>query len=163
MSLPQLFLLGMDRSIPEPLPMPTGLVLNLGAGNKVIDGTVPLDWPTWDADKDPLPYRDGEVHGIHCYHFLEHVAHPVAILIECQRVLKPYGLLQICVPYYKSNMAAQDLDHKSFFTEDTWKTLFNNPYYKKHRVDWKFEVHLNVIMGVAERNLCLLTQLVRLP
>lgn len=164
--LAEIFELGMDRAIKPAIydvDPDTNLVLNLGPGNKRIDGTIALEYPHWDAEKDPIPHLDGTIQQIHAYHFLEHLADPRVVLAECQRVLRVGGHMNIVVPYYSSNMASQDLDHKSFFTEDTWKTLFSNPYYDKNRngVDWKFDVHLNVIMGVAERNLALVTQLVR--
>jgi len=162
--LAEIFTLGMDRAIPEALydyDPESHKVLNLGPGNKQIYGARPLEFPEWDAESDAIPCEDESVSQIHAYHFLEHLSDPRFVLSECQRVLRPGGHISIVVPYYTSNMAFQDLDHKSFFTEDTWKTLFNNPYYDKNcnGVDWMFEVHLNVIMGIAERNLALVTQL----
>jgi len=157
-----LFGLAMDRRIPE-LLSDVGIALNLGAGNKHIPGATPLDHPTWDADCNNIPYRDHSVYTIHAYHFLEHLKDPVKILLECQRVLVPGGIMNICVPYYSSAMQAHDLDHKHSFTEDTWKILFNNPYYNKNKIEWKFEIGFNLICGVVERNMCLLTQLRKLP
>ncbi len=154
------FRVAMDREIIAPLPMsPSGLKLNLGAGNKKIPGTVPLDFPEWDADTQQLPYADESISGVHAYHFLEHCEHPIKVLIEIQRVLCRGGLLNICVPYYNSQMAAHDLDHKHQFCEETWRVLFSNPYYDKYRVDWKLKVRTNVIIGIVERNLALLTQM----
>lgn len=157
----EFFKLGMDRDVPNILDMPEGLHLNLGAGKKLIGDSFALDFPQWDADKDPIPYKDGSVSGIHAYHFLEHVQDPVAVLRECQRVLKSGGVMNICVPYYNSNLFAQDLDHKKAFCEETWKNTFQNTYYDKHGKGWEFEIGFNMICGVVERNLSLLTQLVR--
>lgn len=159
MDIRELFRLGMDRSIPLPFAAPEGPKLNLGAGNKMIPGAVPLDLPEWDADKDAIPHPDNSVGEIFAFHFLEHCARPVDVLLECQRVLKPGGVMNIVVPYYTSQMAAHDLDHKHQFCEETWRVLFGNPYYDKNRVEWKFQVGINIIVGVVERNLCLLTQL----
>ena len=133
--------------------------LNLGAGNKKILHATPLDYPDWNADTDHIPYTDGSVSQIHAYHFLEHCKHPVKVLQECQRVLNPGGHMNICVPYYSAAIASQDLDHKHFFTEETWKTLFSNQYYNKNKIEWKFKIGFNMICGIVERNLCLLTQL----
>jgi hypothetical protein len=61
-------------------------------------------------------------------------------------------------------MMAHDLTHKHAFCEDTWKITFDNPYYKQAgspEEGWLFEVRLNIIIGIVERNLCLLTQLIR--
>jgi SAM-dependent methyltransferase len=153
---------GMDRRIAQPIPLLGGIQLNIGAGHKLIPGTVPLDLPQYNADKDPIPYKDGEVAAIYAFHFLEHVKHPIEVLREMERVLMPNGVINIVVPHYMGTIAYQDLDHRHFFTIETWKTLFNNPYYDKGReVPWRLHIHYNVIAGVAERNLALFTQLVK--
>lgn len=159
MNFERLFEIAMDRDVERVVQIPDGLVLNLGAGKKLIPGTIALDYPVWDADTDQLPYSDGEVSGIIAFHFLEHCKDPVWVLQECQRVLSRDGIMTICVPYYTSNMAHMELDHKYTFTEDTWKILFGNPYYDKNRIDWEFEIKFNMICGIVERNLCILTQL----
>lgn len=162
MNFVKIFSMAMDRKIKEPL---TGFVgsdyisLNLGAGNKVIPNAIPLDLPEWNADVDDIPCHDDSVQQIYAYHFLEHVKEPVRILQECQRVLIPGGIMNICVPYYSSAIAHQDLDHKHFFTEETWKTLFRNKYYNKNKIEWRFEITFNLIAGIVERNICLFTQL----
>lgn len=163
MTFHDFFQLGMKRTIPPLRPMPTeGIVLNLGAGFSPIPCTLALDYPEWNAERQPIPYADGEVSGIHAYHFLEHFADPKLILREMQRVLKPGGIAQIVVPHYRSAMASHDLDHKSWFTEDTWRQTFHNPYYAKGHAGWQFEIGFNVVAGIVERNLCLMTQLIRL-
>ena len=60
------FKLGMDRNIMEPVPMsewPVGRALNVGAGNKDIPGTTPLDLPDWNADTDLFLTRMGALQG----------------------------------------------------------------------------------------------------
>jgi len=165
MDIQELFKMGMDREVPQLLDIPLmeGECLNIGAGNKHFDFATSLDLPEWDADSQQIPRADESVASIIAFHFLEHVREPVKLLQEFQRVLMPGGVVNIVVPYYSSAMAAQDLDHKHFFTEETWKTLFRNPYYNKNRVEWKFEVKLNLIIGVVERNLCLMTELQKTP
>ena len=160
MNIEQMFRIGMDRIIQSPLEDNfTGIILNLGAGNKKIAGSIPLDYPEWDADLDDLPFEDETVSMIHAYHFLEHCQDPIHILHECQRVLVPGGHINIVVPYYNSSMMAHDLDHKHSFCEDTWENTFNCSYYNKRPIQWKMKVHFNVIIGIVERNLCLMTQL----
>jgi SAM-dependent methyltransferase len=165
MSLIKLFQLGMDRKINEPIgdlnPFENS-VLNVGCGNKFISGAMNLDYPDWDADKDSIPLEDNSVDQIHAYHFLEHIKDPVKMLLEFQRVLKSGGFVNIVVPYYTSQMAAHDLDHKHVFCEETWRVLFGNPYYNKNKVVWNFEIRTNVIIGIVERNLALVTQLVKI-
>lgn len=161
MKIQQLFRIGMDRDIPDLINPVGDTILNLGAGNKKIDNTIPLDFPEWDGEKDNIPYDDESVDHIFAFHILEHLSNPVKCLIECQRVLKVGGTLLVVVPYYVSQMACHDLDHKKFFCEETWKILFKNPYYDKNKVDWKFEIGLNIIIGIVERNLALMTQLIK--
>ena len=151
---------GMDRELPlwhRPLLGQT--VLNLGAGLKNVESTIPLDLPKWDANLDMIPFGDQEVDGIIAYHFLEHVQNIMFLLKECQRVLKPLGFMNIVVPYGASDCALQDLDHKHRFMEDTWKNTFHNPYYDKG--DWQFTIGFNMVMGLNHRNLVLVTQLIK--
>lgn len=164
MKLQELFLLGMKREIGELIEPDLTNAINLGAGNSHIPGTVSLDFPAWDGSRDPLPYADNSVSSVFAFHFLEHLtgAQVIEMLREIQRVLVPGGTAQIVVPYYKANIAFQDLDHKAFFTEETWRTLFRNPYYNKNREEpWVLFENVNVIIGVVERNLSLMTQLVK--
>jgi ubiquinone/menaquinone biosynthesis C-methylase UbiE len=141
MNLKNIVALGLARDVNEFVDMPNGIILNVGAGNKLIANSIPLDWPLWDADKDIIPYEDNSISGVHCYHFLEHVSDPVKVLQEFQRVLCDGGVLNIVVPYYRSQMNYHDLDHKKSFCEETWRVLFSNPYYNKNRIDWKFEIN----------------------
>lgn len=158
----QFFKMGMDRVIPELKAMPDGPVLNLGSGNKVIPGTINLDLPDWNADENFIPFSDDSIAGIYAFHFLEHIKEPIKMLAEMQRVLVPGGIVNICVPYYTSQMAHHDLDHKHWYTEATWQNTFNNPYYDKAKiVEWKFDIGFNLICGIVERNTCLLTQLIK--
>lgn len=164
MDIQTLFKLGMKRDVDQLIEPDLTFAINLGAGNSHIPGTQSLDFPAWDGSKDPLPFADNSVTSIFAFHFLEHLtgAQAIQILREMQRVLVPGGTVQIVVPYYKANIAFQDLDHKTFFTEETWRTLFRNPFYDKNREEpWQFEVRVNLIIGVVERNLSLMTQLVK--
>lgn len=162
MNINELFRMGMDRDIPTPYEFMDGIVFNLGAGGKTFGDAINLDLPEWDANRDKIPAEDGTVRGIHAYHFLEHVKDPIKMLIEIQRVLAIGGVCNIVVPYYSSAIAHQDLAHLHTFTEDTWKILFRNPYYNAAgKTRWLLQEHLNVIIGIAERNVVLLTQLVK--
>ena len=162
MKIQTFFDLGMKRVIPDLLDMTNGVQLNLGGGNNPIKGTHNLCLPDWDANIEQIPYNEESVAGIHCYHFLEHLEDPIRMLHEMQRVMKIGAIANIVVPYYSSLIAAQDLSHKKFFCEETWKTLFNNPHTAPYvRWEWQLAVHANFIMGIVERNICLFTQLVK--
>lgn len=166
-SIREMLQLTADRPCPEWMEPTSGLrvlapvILNLGPGSKHINGAAEFEYPSWDADQDQIPFHDGTVDAIYMIHFLEHVREPVKMLRECQRVLRPGGLLNVGLPFYSAQIAAQDLDHKSQWCETTWKTLFENDYYKKNHEGWEFEIGTNVIIGLQERNLLLITQLIR--
>lgn len=156
---------GMARPLPFFRGRYAGVSYNLGAGRKDIGDAINLSYEDgWNGEVDPIPAADGSVSTIYAFHFLEHLSHPVGVLLEAHRVLCKGGAMNIVVPYYRSQMAFQDLDHKSFYCEDTWKELFSNPYYdttKGENFEWQFDIGLNIIIGLKERNLALLTQLIR--
>jgi len=161
-SIQDLFKIGMSRDIPQLLNMNGGFQINVGVGTyKILHNAESIDYPEWDARTDHLPYESSSVDVIHCYHFLEHMADPVRVLLEFQRVLKVGGYVNIVVPYYNSHLQAKCLDHKSMFNESTWDNLFNQYSYDNGSGEWRLEVHTTFIMGVEEKNLALLTQLVK--
>lgn len=168
LNLLDLFNASMDRDVPPIFPIgASGEWLNLGAGEKKFTWANPLQPPewVWDASHMPLPALDSSIDGIVAFHFFEHLPGDLIpdLLVECARVLKSGGTLTIGVPHRLGAMAWQDLDHKSFFTEETWPKLMANPYYV---TKWKgggvLRLHFNLIMSLNERNLMLLTQFVRL-
>lgn len=144
----------------------SGIVLNVGPGYKEIVGTTEIDFPEWDAEKDRLPYGDDTVGGIFAFGFLEHIRNVTWVLQEFQRVLKDGAPATLMVPYYNSQLYAQCLDHKSMFCEETWRCTFDNPCFDwvgkdELPFEWRFEVGINMIMGQEERNMFLLTQLIK--
>lgn len=153
------------RHIPDWLPdAPDGYTLNIGPGNKHVKGygtTMELELPAWDADYDDIPCSTGTVDTIYAIHILEHLRDPLRLLRECQRVLKPGGHLNVGVPYYRAQVAFLDIDHKSFWCEETWKNIFENEYYAKNHGGWEFDIGTNLIFGIVERNVMLMTQLIR--
>lgn len=130
-----------------------------------------LGLPDWCFPVDAIPLDDGTVKLIHAYHFLEHLTGHDAIkfLVEAQRVLKVGGILQYGIPYYKSELASQDLTHKSFWTESSFKMLLENDWYNPldqvEGIDPEFKFTLKIqsqcIIGVVERNLMLIGQLIK--
>lgn len=168
-TLNEFFYMGMDRDIPNMIDR-TGnapVILNLGHGAKLLPFYVTsVGLPFWDAENDPLPYGNKTVDEVWAFHFLEHIRNIEHVMAEVQRVLVPGGVFNITVPYGTCHMAVQDLNHVHFFNEDTWKHLFENPYYDTAQghdrmVPWQFRVNVNCIMGVKGENLALMTQLVK--
>lgn len=144
-----------------------GPIINVGSGYKTINGCISLDYPEWDAESQPLPYSDKSIAGFIAFGFLEHINNPAEVLSEFQRCLKENGTVTIMVPYYNSQLQWQDLTHKKAYNEETWRCTFNNACFDKSvfpgesRSEWKFEVGINLIIGQEERNMFLLTQLIK--
>lgn len=161
MTLQKLFHIGMKRMIGEVLPN-YGRQIDLGGGYNPVPGAVAVDIQDGqDFNMDPtLRYDSDSIDVIHAYHLLEHLDTPVHLLQECQRVLKVGGHMSIVVPYYNSQLQASCWEHKSFFSEESWEQTFCKNC-NKFGYKWYFHVHLNVIMGVVEKNMCLVTQLVK--
>jgi predicted SAM-dependent methyltransferase len=178
MTIQELFNIGMKRQLPNLATPPTyhGMrrpIIELGAGNNPIpdqynlggDSKYDYDLPDWDGTKDKIPHSDNSIAGIYAFHFFEHFTgeQVIRLLRECERVLIPGGVLTTVVPHRLGSMAYQDLDHKSFYMEETWRTLFDNSDYDKNREQpWRFKIYFNVIIGIVERNLALMTQLIKM-
>ena len=161
--LSSLFELAMDRQIPDfESGRPELIKLNIGPGFKKIYDTHELDLPMWNAELDPIPLEDESVGIIYAFGFLDHINNVPQFLRECERVLAPGGVLNISVAHVKSSMAWDDIYHKSYFTEDTWKKTFTPGYWEPPEYKpWQFRIGINLIIGIVERNLCILTQLIK--
>lgn len=163
-----LFANGMKRQLPlirvDDAGLGTPVVVNLGSGDSRIAYADNLDLPGWRAI-DGIPHGDDIVDVVHAYHFLEHLRAPVMIfmLSEIERVLKPGGVANIVVPYARADIAFQDPTHECYFTEETWRTIFQNNYYMMpgHEREWKFDIGFNLIAGIVSRNLAIFTQLIK--
>lgn len=155
------FQIGMDRIVMPPVD-PAGEQLNLGIGHKDMGAIPSIGLPEWDAERDPIPYRDNRFGTIWALHFLEHIDNVLGVLRECHRVLAPGGTMNIVVPYGACHMYVHDLTHKHMFNEDTWRQTFRNSYYDDKGTDWDFDVTFNIIMAVKGENLALLTQLIKI-
>jgi SAM-dependent methyltransferase len=169
------FSTGMAREVNEFIPVPwvtdsegyderKSVVVDLGAGNKHIGGATPLDAERGWWAHQAMPFNSESVDAFLAYHFMEHLtkAEIITVLAEVQRCLKPGGVFNVVVPHFSSEAAHQDLDHKSFWTESTWKNLFKNPYYDGTMPrSWKLREHQTLIMGLVQRNLVVVSQLVK--
>lgn len=171
-NIPDLFHNGMKRHIARYLPVPPGgTVLNLGAGNSPMKGAMNLDatyevsplpfanfYPGnygWNAPQ--LPCKGETIGAIHAYHFLEHLdPYDLRIMMsEITRVLKPKGVLWYCVPYALSPIAFMDADHKTFWTEETMRTLLESRGYDS-AVSLNLKIEFQFIAGITSQNLAVL-------
>jgi SAM-dependent methyltransferase len=137
------------KSIPNLLlgcghgPKPDCVNLDIVSGPRVDivqDVTdVPWCWP------DGEPIEDEHFSSIQCSHVLEHIPHRifaisrvtgeltilpmdglVMVMNEAWRVLKPGGVMDICVPHAGNGRAYQDPTHVRFFVAETW-AYFGTP------------------------------------
>lgn len=72
--------------------------INFGCGGNKIPNWINHDIEV-PIDK-PLPYPSECAEYIHAGHVVEHISHIKALdfLIECHRILKPGGIVRICIP-----------------------------------------------------------------
>lgn len=98
--------------------------LNLGCGGNILDG-----WENHDADVDisrPLPWANESVDFILAEHVVEHIAPAEALsfLREARRILKPDGVLRLCIPVLDrlTNEHAEDIirnhGHRAAYNTD---------------------------------------------
>jgi SAM-dependent methyltransferase len=73
--------------------------LDLGADNRLVDVLGSLT---------ELPYRDGSVDLLMCYHVLEHVPDDLSAMREIARVLSPTGVGLLQVPYRPGTATDED-------------------------------------------------------
>lgn len=157
-NLCQLFQNGMKRGVQIDWPEPaSGKILNLGSGNYPIPGADNLDQPHWDAPF-LLDYSDGSCGAVHAYHFLEHLDPDELkrMIQEIDRVLKPEGKFYYCVPYAMAPIAFMDATHRTFWTEETMRTLLQSRGYQSAVVEDTLKMIFQVIMGLNSQNLAVL-------
>jgi len=96
------------------------ILLNLGCGEKILDGYVNVDnWGNPDVRADlnsfPYPWDDNSVDGVVMYHVLEHIPNWWECVQECARIIKPGGSLVVHVPDESSSSALTYRDHHHVF------------------------------------------------
>lgn len=96
-------------------------VLNLGAGNRIIEGAVNHDRTihrpeisvAHDLNILPWPWPDNSFDVISARAVFEHLdVDLVGCLNECWRILRPGGVLDIKLPYWKSETTFDDPTHR---------------------------------------------------
>lgn len=103
------------------------LWINLGCGDDIKQGYVNVDKfmpeqtysPFYEAFPCDLelewPWEDSTVDYIVAYDIIEHLKDKIHTMNEAWRVLKPGGILEICVPTTEGPGAFQDPTHVSFW------------------------------------------------
>lgn len=95
-------------------------VLNLGAGNRIVEGAVNHDRVkhrpeidvVHDLDEMPWPWPDEAFDKVLAIAVLEHLqANLIASVDECWRVLRPGGILYVKLPHWKHDISYIDPTH----------------------------------------------------
>lgn len=138
--------------------------LNLGCGDRMMDGWINVDLYFPDADmkvdlfKFPWPWEDNSIEAVAMFHFLEHFDDPRKAILETHRILKPNGLFWVKVPH-AHNSNAHSIGHKCYFTWKTFQDLSSGivPWYMwpqpkmfKERL-YKCDVGLGILDWLASR------------
>jgi SAM-dependent methyltransferase len=83
-----------------------------------------------------LPFKDGSLQAIRCWHVLEHIRREslVEVMNDLWRVLQPSGKLWIEVPLFPTEDAIADPTHVSFFVSGTFDYFTKDDGHDEHRV-----------------------------
>lgn len=94
--------------------------LNLGCGNKILDGYENYDIIALDKRikfidlEEPLPFSNNYADEILLDNVIEHIENILLLMNELKRVIKPDGKIIIYVPYFRQ-VGAYRFNHKHFF------------------------------------------------
>jgi len=124
--------------------------LNLGSGDKPLDGYINIDLPEIDLEEAKLPYDDNVVDEVYMRHVLEHINNRENLVREIYRVLKPNGMFVCILPVNSSNISHKSYRHfKSYF--NTFTT--DAPEYKSLKSGYfvveRFSIGLSPFKGVV--------------
>ncbi len=95
-------------------------ILNLGAGNRLVEGAVQHDLTrhrpeidvVWDLNDLPWPWADNSFDLIIACAVLEHLRiNLLESVNECWRILRPGGVLYAKLPYWDSDNSYRDPTH----------------------------------------------------
>lgn len=141
------------------------LLLNLGCGNNPLSDCVnvdinPIFCPNlvWDLNNRPWPWATGSVDGILAEHVFEHFEDWWACFLECVRILKPDGVLEIAVPDFTDPWTMTEKGHLHIFSLNSFKGIkegLKNGWrqgrehlpWEPHDVPMKLTEYLRVVDG----------------
>ena len=101
-------------------------VLNLGCGERAIEGAVNVDYYASNADVRhnlniyPYPLEDSGFDEIHAWNIIEHLDDVIAAMHEIHRIGDDGCLVHIRVPHFRSACLYEDLTHRHGFA---WRSF----------------------------------------
>ncbi len=117
--------------------------LNLGSGNKIMNGYINLDSTklkgvdvVHNLDKYPWPFKNDYFDEVYADNVFEHLDSIIKPIAETWRISKKNAIIKIIVPYTPSVWAFCDPTHKqfyTFFTLDYFTKEATLNYYSKAR------------------------------
>ena len=102
------------------------VAIAIGLGRNVMLGNV----------EDPLPFSDEAFDAVVMKDLLEHLAAPVGLVREAQRVLRPGGLIFACSPDAQ-RWVWDDYTHRRPFTRKSLRLLFADHGFEVERVGYE--------------------------
>jgi len=122
----------------SPFAGQTGLKVNLGSGDKLMEGYINLDKIQMEGvhnvnlEEGYLPFDDESVDEVVGHQIFEHIHNFIPLINEIWRVLGQKGLLRSETPMIPYEEAFQDPTHVRFFTGRTWNYFHvSDPLYKE--------------------------------
>ena len=127
-------------------PSGTGSVLDVGCGSAKFPGAVGLDRSAQtdadvvhDLDVVPYPFDDSSFDHVLMQDVIEHVEHPISVISELHRILRPGGRLQLRTPHFSSALAYGDPTHRHYFSAMAIRS-FAEPRFA-HYSDIRFQIN----------------------
>jgi SAM-dependent methyltransferase len=112
------------------------MILNLGAGKKLVPGAINCDITKYpgidkqvDLTKFPWPWESNSIDGIHASHVIEHFKDQEQFIWECLRVLKPGGFLRLVVPHSSSVSSVGCMGHYRTYSYNTLNDYLSRDFY----------------------------------
>jgi SAM-dependent methyltransferase len=99
------------------------MVLNLGCGQKRLDGAINLDRVAWvkpdvvhDLDQFPWPFEDNQFNDVRANDVIEHCSDVIATMEEIHRVSRSGAIVRITTPHFSSANSFTDPTHRYHFS-----------------------------------------------
>jgi SAM-dependent methyltransferase len=118
-------------------------VLNLGCGQKRLDGAINLDRipavnpdVVHDIDKFPWPFRENQFNEVHANDVIEHCSDVVVTMEEIHRICQRGAVVRITTPHFSSANSFVDPTHRyhfSYFSFHYFTGERDFDFYSEHR------------------------------